>query len=137
MRGLLWSTQEDEGLLTLLFRGAAEEPPRPLLLQWLMHHLTTQTSQSNCITRCFQGETLKNCSSDQIEVCLDCASRSTCVDVYTAMLCSHSLNRPPGKGEFVSFIPSTVCVFTASQTSHGWRCWSLCSRHTSHRCALR
>lgn len=108
----------------------------PLLLQWLTHHLTTQTSQSNCITRCFQGETVENWNSDQMEVCLVCASRSTCVDVYTARLCSCSAlspSRPPGRGEVVFFVPPTACV---SAASHGWRCWSLCDQHTSHRWTL-
>lgn len=54
----------------------------PLLLQWLSPHLTTRTSQPDCITRCFQGEILEHSDWDQIiEVCLVCAPKSTCVDV--------------------------------------------------------
>lgn len=97
---------------SFLRRSWRTTPPPPLL--WLRHHLTTQTSKSNYITRCFQGETLEKPNSDQIEVCLVCASRSTCV-VYTAMLCSYNalrLNRPPGKGEFVFFIPSSGAAVT-------------------------
>lgn len=91
---------------SLLRRSWRTTPP--LLLQWLMHHLTTQTSQSNCITRCFLGETVENSNSDQMEVCLVCASRSTCVDVYTAGLCScsaHALTGLLGEVQLFSLFP--------------------------------
>lgn len=62
-----------------------------LLLEWLLLHLTTQTRlthrQSDRINRCFQGKTVDHLHWDQIEVCVFCVSGSTCVHVYTAMLC--------------------------------------------------
>lgn len=62
-----------------------------LLSEWLLLHLTAQTrlthSQADCINRCFQGETVDHSRWDQVEVCMFCVPRSTCVHVHTVMLC--------------------------------------------------
>lgn len=62
-----------------------------LQLQRLLLHLSTQSRlthiQSDCINRCFQGETVDRSHWDQIEVCMFRVPRSTCVHVCTAMWC--------------------------------------------------
>lgn len=118
--------------MTLLFRGAAEErpplPPTSLLLQWLMHHLTTQNQSVKLYNQMFpRGKLWKTVAQITSRFSWIVHPGPHVLTVSTAMLRSHSLNRPPGKGKFVSYTPLAVCV---------WRCWSLCSRHTSHRCAL-
>lgn len=100
-----------------------------LLLQWLLPHLTTQTrlthSQSDCINRCFQGETFDHSHWDQIEACAVCVPKSTCVHVYTVFIkfyiCIWTKQDSWDRWMF-SFCPQAACFSTASQTL-SWRCF--------------
>lgn len=123
MRGLLWSTWKDEGLLTSAFlhRGTAEELPPSLLLEWLLLHLTTQTrlthSQSDCINRCFQGGnswplTLRSNRGvhvlyAQVHVCF----------FITFFMYVFGLKRLLGWVKLFSFSPHTACFSNFSSQS--------------------
>lgn len=137
---MAWARHASAVVVSMRRWGIVDLPPRrrswritpSLLLQWLLPHLTAQTSlthsPSDCINRCFQGETFNHSLWDQIEVCMVCVPRSTCVHVDTAMLyflcprCVFGLNKALGMAEFV-FFPSQVPCFSAASQARSRRCF--------------